>query len=193
MFTFRGSLIEMGEQFLSIFSFLKGHWILHQTSHSVVHIISLTLHAFFVYSSVSENIQNHRTLTRCIVCFRSWHHILYRPFGYVKRELSGIKDMEMSHTSNQRNTGLGLLLHQLRLKISGLTFLVLNDSFRLSLVQSPQQGKQEDCILSLFAIILGDLVSSFDRSAHIRSLQWRATAKDSLSVSLRELLSQRHE
>lgn len=29
MFTFRGSLIEMGEQFLSIFSFLKGHWILH--------------------------------------------------------------------------------------------------------------------------------------------------------------------
>lgn len=29
MFTFRGLLIEIGEELLSIFSFLKGHWILH--------------------------------------------------------------------------------------------------------------------------------------------------------------------
>lgn len=33
MFIFRGLLIEIGEQLLSIFSFLKGHWISHQTSH----------------------------------------------------------------------------------------------------------------------------------------------------------------
>lgn len=29
MFIFRGLLIEIGEQLLSTFSFLKGHWILH--------------------------------------------------------------------------------------------------------------------------------------------------------------------
>lgn len=33
MFICRGLFIEIGEQLLSIFSFLKGPWILHSTSH----------------------------------------------------------------------------------------------------------------------------------------------------------------